>query len=278
MRNTTTSTIGGMTLESHAAASRTSNSTALGPPTSVPGAARCAASRIGSIRSKASVEYGGGPSTAWTSTPGVALRHRPAHQLDAVDAPTALPHGLHRAGIGHDDVRRRARARREAAGQDVLALDRLDLRAVAVVRGEVGRVEGEPAAEDEQDQDRADRDARRVPGDPPAHAAPEPVRLVRDPLVPEAAHLVRLEERAVERAEDQRRHEPARQPREQRVQDHERQQEAAPRAHPRGPAGAPRNAIPRRSGAGAARRSRPRAPSSRSSAARTARTRGGRRS
>ena len=56
IRNTTSSTIGGITVESHAAASRTSNSTALAPPTSVPGAARCAASRIGSTRSKASVE------------------------------------------------------------------------------------------------------------------------------------------------------------------------------------------------------------------------------
>ena len=56
-------------MESHAAASRTSNSTALAPPTSVPGAARCTASRIGSIRSNASVEYGSGSSVAWINTP-----------------------------------------------------------------------------------------------------------------------------------------------------------------------------------------------------------------
>ncbi len=56
IRNTTTSTIGGITVGVPAAASRTSNSTAVAPPTSVPGAASCAASLIGSMRSKASVE------------------------------------------------------------------------------------------------------------------------------------------------------------------------------------------------------------------------------
>jgi hypothetical protein len=56
MRKTTTSTIGGITVESHPAASRTSNSTAEAPPTIVPSTAPLAAARIGSIRSKASVE------------------------------------------------------------------------------------------------------------------------------------------------------------------------------------------------------------------------------
>ena len=55
--NTTSSTIGGITVESQAAASRTSNSTAVAPPTI---ALPPVASRIGSIRSNASVEYGGG--------------------------------------------------------------------------------------------------------------------------------------------------------------------------------------------------------------------------
>ena len=56
IRNTTISTIGGITVESQPAASRTSNSTAVAPPTIVPATAPLAASRIGSIRSKASVE------------------------------------------------------------------------------------------------------------------------------------------------------------------------------------------------------------------------------
>ena len=48
--------IGGITFESQPAASRTSNSTAVGPPIRVPGETPWAASRIGSTRSKASVE------------------------------------------------------------------------------------------------------------------------------------------------------------------------------------------------------------------------------
>ena len=69
IRNTTTSTIGGITMESQPAASRTSNSTALAPPTTVPSTAPEAASRIGSTRSKASVEYGGGSRVAWIRVP-----------------------------------------------------------------------------------------------------------------------------------------------------------------------------------------------------------------
>ena len=48
--------IGGITVESQPAASRTSNSTAVGPPIRVLGATAWAASRIGSTSSKASVE------------------------------------------------------------------------------------------------------------------------------------------------------------------------------------------------------------------------------
>src|SRR3954465_13167341 len=134
IRNTTTSTIGGVTFESQAAASRTSNSTALAPPTSVPGAALCAASRIGSIRSKASVEYGGGFSTACTSTPGspsgprplprlTPRPPRPAPQLHAVHSLYGAPPRLHGAGVRHDDVGRRARTGGEAPREQVLALD-----------------------------------------------------------------------------------------------------------------------------------------------------------
>ena len=56
IRKTTRRMIGGITIESQPAASRTSNSTAVGPPTRAPGEASWAASRIGSTRSKASVE------------------------------------------------------------------------------------------------------------------------------------------------------------------------------------------------------------------------------
>ncbi len=76
----------------------------------------------------------------------LTLGHGPGHRLDAVDA----LHGARDRGdvglVGHDDVGRRAGAGREALAEQLLAVDRLDLGAVAVVRGQVGGEEGEAGA------------------------------------------------------------------------------------------------------------------------------------
>ena len=100
--NTTSSTIGGITIESQAAASRTSNSTAVAPPTSTsPEPAPPAAARIGSIRSNASVEYGGGSSVACISMrPSSPLRDRRADRLDAGHGGDRRGDALDVGGVG----------------------------------------------------------------------------------------------------------------------------------------------------------------------------------
>ena len=60
-----------------------------------------------------------------------------------------------------DDVGQRGGARGEALVEQVLAFDRFDFGAVAVFAGQVGREEGEAAAEDQQDGERAAPMTRR---------------------------------------------------------------------------------------------------------------------
>ncbi len=110
----------------------------------------------------------------------------------------------------------------------MLAFGRVDFGPVAVFAGQVGREEGEAAAEDQEDDDRAGHHPARRDGDAVADPFPEAVADVGDVLAAEAADLVGGEDPAVERQCEQRRDplatERSKQPVEQNEQQHRRHQ------------------------------------------------------
>ena len=205
IRKTTRRMIGGITIESQPAASRTSNSTAVGPPTRVLGrdGVRRLADRFDQVEGlgRVRVRFEG----RLDQDAGRPFGDRPRDRLDPVrplPPPPAPP--ATSARFWDDDVGQRGRARGEALVEQVLAFDRFDFGAVAVFAGQVGREEGEAAAEDQQDAERAEHDPARRDRDPVADPCPEAVGGVAGVLEPVAAHLVGREDRPVERADDQR--------------------------------------------------------------------------
>ena len=161
IRNTTSRMIGGITVESQPAASRTSNSTAVGPPISVPGA-----DRVGRVADRRDQFEG-------VSRVGVRREHRldedagrpfgdgGGDRLDAVDPATVLRTAGDFGAVGDDDVGQRRGPGGEALVEQVLAFGRLDFGPVAVFAGQVGREGGEAGAENEQQGDRAGHDSLR---------------------------------------------------------------------------------------------------------------------
>ena len=160
------------------------------PATSSPPASRAAA-RIGSIASSAGSSTGRRSSVACEQH--AAARPRSAGRTAATlsTSPTAAATASRLRRVGHDDVGRDRVALRERLGEQLLALDRLDLADVAVAA--VRPVEKFRIAEAADDQDRGGRDPDppRGAGDALADPAPDAVRLVgalvadvRDAVVP----------------------------------------------------------------------------------------------
>ena len=270
--------IGGITIESQPAASRTSNSTAVGPPTRVLGRDR------GPLRG--SVRPGRRPRSNTVSAPSVAWTRMPggpsATGGETASTPSTAATASRTAGR-----RPRSRttmsvsavvARGEALVEQLLAFDRFDFVAVAVFAGQFGREEGEAGAEDEQDDDRAGHDPRGRGRDPVADPFPEAVGGVGGVLALVAAHLVGREDRPVERADDQRRDPAAAEHAQEPVDQDQRQQDEHQQAGDEDPSAARRTGALDDPSPGALGDAVGAAARSRACAGRRARRRGGRRS
>jgi len=107
----------------------------------------------------------------------------------------------------------------------MLAFDRFDFGAVAVFAGEVGGEEGEAAAEDQQDDERAAHHPAGREGDALTDSRPESVGGVGGVLELVPAHLIGGEDRPVERADDQRGDPFAAEPPQDPVDQHQGQQD-----------------------------------------------------
>ena len=150
--------IGGITVESQPAASRTSNSTAVGPPTTAPGSTSVGgfADRFDQVEGlgRVRVRFEG----RLDQDSGERRRRPVGDRVDAVDAWTADLRTRARRRRRDDDVGQRGGPGGKLLSSRCWPSTDSTSVAIAVFAGQVGREEGEAGAEDQQHGDRAERD------------------------------------------------------------------------------------------------------------------------